>query len=154
MLLTLLHFRWPVWLAWLAVEATSFGGATFWKTRSSVIEREEEEVNPDLGLDPGDVEGLALRDQNWAVAELEVESAQVWASAAAAWARAGEEPMWPEMPAGMEPAATVFMPPSEGERSEDSRTEVVDLDREVWNSRRHPAMGRHGRAGGGRVRRR
>ena len=39
--------------------------------------------------------------------------------------------MWHEMPTGMEPAATVFMPPSEGECGKDDLAEVVDLDREV-----------------------
>ena len=46
--------------------------------------------------------------------EMEAVSAQAWVSTMATWAQAGEEPAWPEMPACMEPAATVFMPSLEG----------------------------------------
>ena len=69
--------------------------------------------------------------RNPAEEELEVASAQAWVNAAATWARASEELAWPEMPVGMEPAATVFMPSSERERGQGGRADAMDLDLEV-----------------------
>ena len=109
---TLLSFRSPVSLALAAAEAASSGGAVFRKTRTSAIDRDKEMADSDLGLDPADTEGLAWREWNRAEAELEAAADQAWVSAAVTWARAGKETAWPEMPAGMEPAAMVFMPPS------------------------------------------
>ena len=51
-------------LALAAMEAASSGGAVFWRTRSRVIDLDEEMAYPDLGLDPADSESLAWRDRN------------------------------------------------------------------------------------------
>ena len=51
-------------LALATMEAASAGSAVFRRTRSSTIDRDEEIVNPNLGLDPADTEALAWKDQN------------------------------------------------------------------------------------------
>ena len=94
-------------------------------------DEEEEPADPDLGLDPTDAEGLAWRDRNRAEVELEAASVRAWTDAAAAWARAGAEPAWREMPEGTVVAATVFEPSSVRERGRGGRAEVVIPDREV-----------------------
>ena len=91
----------------------------------------EGRADSDLGLDPNDAEALAWRDRNRAEAELEAASVQAWTDAAAAWARAGAEPAWREMPEGTVVAATVFEPSSVRERGRGGRAEVVIPDREV-----------------------
>ena len=47
------------------------------------------------------------------------------------WARAGEGPAWPEMPAGLVVTATVFVPASGGEHGRDGHADLMDLDQEV-----------------------
>lgn len=42
-----------------AADAASTKGAAFRRTWTSAVDRDEEAANPDLGLDPTDIEGLA-----------------------------------------------------------------------------------------------
>lgn len=116
-----------------AANAAAAEEAVFRRSRSDPVDQveEEERVDPDLVLDPTDAEGLAWRDKNRAEAELEAASVRAWTDAAAAWARAGEEPAWREMPEGSVVAATVFEPSSVGERDHGGRAELVILDQEV-----------------------
>ena len=113
-------FRSPISLALAAADATSNEGATFRRSRSGTIDRDkqEERADPDLGLDTADTEGLPWRDQNRAEVQLEAASTLAWVDAAATWARSGEEPAWPEMPAGTVVAETVFVPSLEGRRGQ------------------------------------
>nr|XP_020183203.1 nuclease SbcCD subunit C-like [Aegilops tauschii subsp. strangulata] len=124
----------PISLALAAADAASVEGATFWRSRSGTVDQDEEEeewADPDLGLDLANAEGLAWRDRNRAEAELEAASTQAWVSTATTWARAGEEPAWPEMPARTVAAATVFVLSLEGEHNQGGRADVMDLDWEV-----------------------
>ena len=112
-------------LARAAAKSVSFSGATFWKTRSSLIEgEEEEEADPDLGLDPADAKSLAWRDWNRAVAE----SARAWASTAVTWAQAGMA----RDAGGHGAGGDGLHGAVEGERSEDSRAEVVTSTGRSW----------------------
>ena len=117
----------------MAAEAAAAEGAAFRRSRSDLADQAEVEgrADSDLGLDPNDAEALAWRDRNRAEAELEAASVQAWTDAAAAWARAGAEPAWREMPEGTVVAATVFEPSSVRERGRGGRAEVVILDQEV-----------------------
>ena len=123
-------FRSPISLALAAADAASTECAVFRRTRTSADDGDEEAADPDLSLDPADTVGLAWRDRNRAEEELEVASAQALANTTATWARASEEPAWPEMLAGMEPPTTIFMSSSEGERGQGGHADAMDLDRE------------------------
>ena len=83
-----------------AAKAADAEGAAFRRSRSDLADQAEVEgrADSDLGLDPNDAEALAWRDRNRAEAELEAASVQAWTDAAPAWARAGVEPSWHEMP--------------------------------------------------------
>nr|XP_020189237.1 myristoylated alanine-rich C-kinase substrate-like [Aegilops tauschii subsp. strangulata] len=146
----------PISLALAVADAASVEGAAFRRSRSGTVDRDEEEapVDPDLGLDPADVEGLAWRDRNRAEAELEASSTQAWVSAATAWARAGKEAAWPEMPVGTVAATTVFVLASEREHGQGGRADMMDLDREVvvvedGTPQRTDVVEREGADGGG-----
>nr|XP_045084577.1 chloride intracellular channel protein 6-like [Aegilops tauschii subsp. strangulata] len=123
----------PIALARAAASAAAAKGTAFRRRRSDLADQAEVEgrADSDLGLDPNDAEGLAWRDRNRAEAELEAASVRAWIDAAAAWARAGAEPAWREMPEGTVVAATVFEPSSVRERGREGRAEVVILDQEV-----------------------
>ena len=120
-------------LARAAAEAAAAEGAAFRRSWSDLagMAGEEGRGDSDLGLDPDDAEALAWQDRNRAKAELEAASVQAWTDAARAWARAGTEPAWREMPEGTVVAATLFEPSMLRERGRGGRAEVVVLDREV-----------------------
>ena len=91
------------------MEGETAEGTAFRRSRSDLVDQGEVEgwADSDLGLDPNDAEGLAWGDRNKAEAELEAMSVRAWTDVAAAWARAGAEPAWCEMPEGTVVAATV-----------------------------------------------
>lgn len=62
---------------------------------------------------------------------MEVALVRAWTSAVMAWARAGEEPAWREMPEGSVVEAMVFEPSLVRERGRGGRADVVILDQEV-----------------------
>ena len=82
----------PISLVLSAEEAASVEGTVFQRSRSGTADWDEDgdgdeaPEDLDLGLDPVDAKGLAWRDQNRAMAELEAESTHAWASTTATWA--------------------------------------------------------------------
>lgn len=89
--------RTPLDLALAVTDVASRGSFTFRRTRTSAIDRDEEEPKEDLGLYPTDTERVAWRARNKAeeeLVELEVAPAQSWARAVEARERATAEPAW------------------------------------------------------------
>ena len=116
-----------------ATEVASAEGVEFCRSWSNLADQAEVEgqADSDLGLDPNDAEAVTWRDKNRAEAELKASSVRAWTDTAAAWARAGMEPAWREMPAGTVVAATGFEPSTVRERSHGGRAEVVIPDRVI-----------------------
>lgn len=115
------------------------GGFSFWKTRSSAIDREEHTSEEDLGLDPADSECVAWQARNKAEEELAATSAQAWARPAEAREQAALEPTCLEMLEDTEPTETVIEPPVEEGRDpepavDDSEVEDIVIDTPPQNN--------------------